>query len=73
MSDNPNMQCERCGKWRRLNAADGDQLMHPYYIEDDDSSLIALYDCLCVQCQHDLNGFQKELKRAYKVGLEMAA
>jgi len=32
--NNPRLQCEICGKWRRLSDKQGNQLMFPLYSED---------------------------------------
>lgn len=53
--DNPNIQCEMCGKWRRLNDRDGNQLMFPLVVSDYPELLPWLpediyYDSLCIWC-----------------------
>lgn len=53
--DNPRLQCELCGKWRRLWDSQDNQLMFPFVVEDDPKHYYWLpddiyYDTLCVWC-----------------------
>lgn len=53
-STNPNLQCERCGKWRRL-ITHGKQIMFPYSVDmvgykGDGTN----YSSLCEPCRVEI-------------------
>jgi hypothetical protein len=61
--DNPRLQCERCGKWRRL-ITKGEQIMFPYYVEGADGEWVdCLYDNLCEPCRTVLDQCKKEFTK----------
>lgn len=51
--DNPRLQCERCGKWRRLITR-GKQCMFPYTADMDGFKGDRDYWCICTWCQQEL-------------------
>jgi hypothetical protein len=63
--DNPRLQCDNCGKWRRLWDAKGNQLSFPVedtWLREDhpelnlDSDTDYSHDNLCVWCHKVLFG-----------------
>lgn len=54
--DNPRIQCDLCGKWRRLYDSEINQLMFPLYSEDYNGTEYSWiqddleFDSLCVWC-----------------------
>jgi hypothetical protein len=57
--DNPRLQCEKCGKWRRL-ITKGEQCMFYWAPEHDDFVGDTVYQNICVWCVD-------EIKAAFKV------
>lgn len=52
-ADNPRLQCERCGKWRRLITR-GEQIMFPYSQDMPGFKGERDYDCLCEPCREEI-------------------
>lgn len=56
---NPRLQCEGCGKWRRLFDRFGNQLMFPFNTgEDLPFKTDEVYQNLCVWCHKDKFGIK---------------
>lgn len=50
-NNNPRIQCDNCGKWRRLYDRENNQLSFPFYPGEDDPAMDEIwFDSLCVWC-----------------------